>query len=361
MLLDEKEKWGAIYPNGSSNGAMNLVIDKKADFTIGKFGMTSLRNAYMTPSISYYSSQLIIIVPEGEAFTPLERLMKPFRVYIWSFVLAILAITFLVITFIRLKCDKRAQNFVFGAENSTPNLNSWNIFLGGSLHRLPKRNFARTLLCFFIIYCFILRNAYMGALFTFIKSDELVKPPANSIDEMVEKDFKFYMTPSVVELISSIPKIFDRQLIISPAEVQAIRVNMTNPLFKGGVLSSMDQTVYFNMINKRNFTLNVCAENLYTIQYPIYFQKNSHLVHRFNKELQLIQANGLTDKVVNFYIQLNFLVPKKSARSPKALELHQVMGCIKILIFGLLVAALVAILETLSRKVSLLRSLFKVV
>lgn len=340
---------------------MNLVIDKKADFAIGKFGLSSLRNAYMSPSISYYSSQLVIIVPDGENFTSLERLMKPFRVYIWSFVLAILAITFLVITFIRLKCNKRVQNLVFGAENSTPNLNSWNIFLGGSLQKLPTKNFARTLLCFFIIYCFILRNAYMGALFTFIKSDELVKPPVNSINEMVEKDFKFYMTPSVVELISNISKVLDRRLIISPAEVPAIRVKMTNPLFKGGILSSMEQTIYFNMINRRNITLNVCAESLYTIQYPIYFQKNSHLVDRFNKELLLIQANGLIDKVVNYYVQLNFLVPKKSPRSPKALELHQVMGCIRILIFGLLVAALVAVLETLSRKVSLLRSIFKVV
>lgn len=361
LLLEEKEKWGALYPNSSSTGAMNLIIDKKADFTIGKFAMTSHRNAYMTPSISYYSSPLIIVVPVGEPFTSLERLLKPFRVIIWSLVLAILIITFLVITFIKWKCDETVQSFIFGARNSSPLLNVLNIFLGGSLHQLPMRNFARTILCVFMIYCLVVRSSYTGLLFTFIKTDVIRKPSIDSIDAMVEQDFKFHMIPSAEELTAEVPKVYERRVIIKPSEVSAVREKMINPSFKGGMLSSLEQIVYFNMMNHRNFTFSVCHEQLFAFQYSIYFQKNSYLVDRFDEELLLFQTNGLIDKVVNQFVQFSFLRPEKSQRSPSAFVLTQFKGSFQILIFGLSIASLVAGLETLSRKVSALRSVFGVV
>lgn len=359
----EKEKWGVLYPNGSATGAMGTIINRKADFAIGKFAMTLLRNQHMKPSISYFSSPLIIVVPPGEPFTSLEKLMKPFRDLIWTFVMAILIIAFAVITLLKWKFDESVQKFVFGARNASPYLNTLNVFLGGSLaqSQSPKRNFARTILCFFMLYCLVVRNSYTGALFTFIRSDVIRKPTLNSIDEMVEKDFTFFMIPTAAELTTEIPKVFERRSVMSAQEVSTIRLKMNDPSTKGGMLSSLEQIVYFNMMNYKKFMLNVCEEKLYTFQYCIYFQKHSHLGHRFDNELLLYQTNGLINNLVSQYVQNDFMKPTSPHRLPKALQLQQLMGSFWILVFGLSLATFVALLECLSRNVVCLQIIFDVV
>lgn len=344
----ESEKWGTINRNGTSTGAMGLIIDKKADLTIGKFAMTSMRNEFMTPSISYFASPLIIVVPRGEPYTSLEKLTKPFRDTIWTAVLAILAMAVGVIALLQWKFNEKVQNFVFGEASASPYLNTLSVFLGGSLTQLPTRNFARTILCCFMLYCLVVRNAYTGALYNFIRSKSLSKPTVDSIDEMVEKDFKFHMLLSAQNLITAIPKVYDRRVVMNSSEVPEMRRRMTDPYFKAGMLSSLEQIVYFNQINGKNFTLDVCSEHLFTFQYTIYFQKHSYLTHYFDLQLLDYQTNGIIENVVSHYSEDRNM---KAAKSPKALELHQVMGSFWLLFYGLALASIVAAIEVVVRKV----------
>jgi hypothetical protein len=345
LTLTEKEKWGVFRENGSSTGALGMIIKGEADFTIGKFALTSLRNVYMTPSMSYYSSPLIIVVPHGEPFTSLEKLTKPFRETIWTLVMAILLIALSAIAILKWKFNGIVQNFVFGERNASPYLNTLSVTLGGSLTQLPSGNFARTILCIFMLYCLIVRNSYTGALYRFIRTDSLRKPTVDSIDEMVEKDFKFYMIPQAAEFTTDIPKLYTRRQVINPSDVQSIRAKMTQPSFKGGMLSSLEQIVYFNMINRKHFTVNVCKERLFTFQYSIYFHKKSFLVHNFDLEILDYQANGLIANVVEKYVHSRFLRPVRSKKGPKALQLSQVMGSFWLLSFGLIISFTVAVIE----------------
>jgi Ligand-gated ion channel len=358
--LTEKEKWGDLYLNGTSNGATNMIINKKADFTIGKFAMTSLRNNYMAATFSYYSSPLIIVVPFGKPLTSLERLMKPFRRFLWILVLVVTVSAITFITFIKWKCNKAIQDFVLGTNNTSPYMNILAVFLGGSLAKLPGRNFARFLLAIFLLYCLVLRNSYTGALFTFIKSDNIHKPTLSSIDEMVDQNFTFYMIPASAQLTKEIPKVYNRRSIISAGQVPEFRMKMTDHSFKGGFLSSLEQIVYFNMINHKNFILKICPEQLYTFQYSLYFQKHSPFIHYFDLELLDYQANGLITNIVNKYVQFRFMKQENGQKAPKGLEIHQVMGILKVLIFGLTLAALVAGLECLSNSVLSLKKMFAV-
>lgn len=68
-----------------------------------------------------------------------------------------------------------------------------NIFFGGSLVRLPTRNFARTLFCIWIFACTVLRSAYQGALFDFIQKPKSVAP-LDTVDELIQHDYTLYMT-----------------------------------------------------------------------------------------------------------------------------------------------------------------------
>lgn len=351
LILTDEEKWGMLHLNGSSTGAVKMIMNKKADFAIGKFALTVVRNKFMTPTFSYYSSPLIIVVPYGKLLTSLERLLKPFRRFVWLFVLVTCFLGVVFIVFVRHKCKKDVQDFVLGSKNTSPLFNMFVVLLGGSLVKLPRRNFARTLLSMFLLYCLVIRNSYTGALFTFIRSDNIRKPSLNSIDEMFDQNFTFYMVATAAELTKAFPKIHQRRTIIRAEIVPRIRNKMTDPEFQGGLLSSLDQIVYFNAINHKNFTINVSSEKLSTFHYAIYFEKESPFVHNFDLEILEYRANGLINNFVDKFVQLRYMKRLNVRKAPKALCFSQVMGSFKILIFGLSLSSVVAVLELLSKRI----------
>ena len=306
---------------------------------------------FMSATFSYYSSPLVIIVPHGQPVTPLERLLKPFQKEVWIFVLLVFALAATVIAFTKLKCSEAQQHFVLGTENSTPFFNLFVVFVGNSLSKLPTRNFSRTLLCIFMLYSLIIRNSYTGALFDFIKNNNVHKPSIDSIDKMIELNFTFYMITSAGQLTAEIPKLYERRHLISPGDVPVIREKMTNSSFQAGLLSSLEQVVYFNMINQKNFVVNVCPEPLYTFHYAIHLQKNSPFLHNFDLKIADLQTAGFVNYLVNKYVQFSFMKNKNYKNSPKALEKHQLNGSFELLYFGLIFSFAVFILEYLSVRV----------
>lgn len=57
---------------------------------------------------------------------------------------------------------------------------------------VPARNFARSLLMIFILYCLVIRTLYQGGLFENLQSEDLGHT-ADTITEMLDRGFKFYM------------------------------------------------------------------------------------------------------------------------------------------------------------------------
>ena len=200
--------WGQLYENGTSTGAIEMVIKGKVNLTIGYYIVTPLRNLMMSASSSYYTSSLVWIIPAGRQLTSIEKLIKPFSPTLWSAVIIVFIISFLIISMIG--CFTiTIQNFVFGRSIRTPGLNVINVFFGGSLVQTPTRNFARTLLCFFLLYCLIIRSTYQGALFKYMQMDSRT-PVMVDDQEMVHADYHFYTFQNSYEHISNLPSIRER-------------------------------------------------------------------------------------------------------------------------------------------------------
>lgn len=138
-----------------------MVMEKEINLTIGYISSTPARNYYMTASYIYFTSNLIWITPPGRLFTSFEKLFKPFNSVLWVCIIIVFTLSFVTVLVLRYQ-SKKAQNFVFGRNISTPFLNLINIFFGGSLNKTPVRNFARTLLALFMVYCLIIRSSYQG-------------------------------------------------------------------------------------------------------------------------------------------------------------------------------------------------------
>lgn len=132
-----------------------------------------------------------IAVPPGEECDSYEKLLLPFDVEVWALIIATFVISYSVIFIINLS-KPHVRNFIFGRNVTTPSLNVAAHFFGISLKVLPGRNFARFLLTTFALYCLIIRTAWQGKSFEFMQK-EMRKPEVKSIDELIEKNFTFFM------------------------------------------------------------------------------------------------------------------------------------------------------------------------
>ena len=199
--ISDEIRWGTLNENGTSTGAMKMVIDGEVDLTLGMYPITALRNKFMTSSQAYFTTAFILIIPPGEPLTSFTKLFQPFQDTVWILLLTSFIVGIVVITIIKLQSNG-IRNFVFGPSNNTPFVNIMNIFLGGSMHLLPSRNFARSILMFFILFCLVERSLYQGALFQFLQSNERSNP-IPSITKLIRNDFKFYMVDSALEFTES--------------------------------------------------------------------------------------------------------------------------------------------------------------
>lgn len=250
-----------------------------------------------------------------------------------------------------MKTNKKTNALILGENSSSPFFNTFVAFIGQNVPdvRVPHGNFARSLLCIFMLYALVLQNSYSGALFEIMSLDKLRKPHVQTIDEMVKKNFKFYMQlPGQSLPDKGFKNIYDRRVRINASDYELMKMyeKLRNPHFKGGLMSSLDSIQYFNSKNYKNFTLNICPEHLYPLNFAIYFPKNAYiLVERFNKEIKLLKESGIIKKFTKSNILPEFDKVKTSENHPKVLNLDQLYGSFIILIFGLTSALFVFCIE----------------
>ena len=201
-----KDLWGTLNENGSSTGAMKMVLDGTVNSTIGT--SSELKFRLLSSSHAYYTSSLAWMVPPGRELTSLNIIIKPFELDLWILVTAVFLISMLVVLVIK-RCPIKTRNFIMGENVASPSLNIVKICLGVTLVRTPTRNFARTLLCISILYCIIIRCSYQGSLFKFMKMDNK-EPIVNSFDEMLKRNYFFYMRHTSIEYVIKFPDVLKR-------------------------------------------------------------------------------------------------------------------------------------------------------
>lgn len=198
-----------MFENGTSSGALREVIDGNADLTAGMFVLTILRSEFMDHTRTHLSFPFVLVAPHGKKFTSLQKLFRPFNSLTWILVSLVFVGAFAVIFGIKQFKRKNVENLVFGEKvESTPYLNLVNIIFGGSMRKLPSKDFPRQLLATFLIFCLVIRNVYQGLLFQNMQVEDRMQP-VTTIDEMIEQDFYFYMYPIYQDHTENL-KIYER-------------------------------------------------------------------------------------------------------------------------------------------------------
>ena len=199
---------GFVLDNGTTEGSWRALKERRADLSISNWGLKPNRLKIFDASTAYFSEKIIFVVPPGKEFGMFDKLLFPFKPFLWillsfSFFAGIFSI------FIIKRKSKKIQNFVFGEKVKHPSLNLLTACIGGSQNILPKRNFARFLLAIFLLYSLVIRSLYQGSYFKHLQSDERHQE-VQSIQEIIDKKLKIFCFIGVVDTFKGSEKLKKR-------------------------------------------------------------------------------------------------------------------------------------------------------
>lgn len=323
---------------------MRMIMDKEVNLTLGFFSKSLQRDEHMTASYVYHSSNMIWVIPPGHQISSFAKLLRPFGEEVWFGFLAVLACAYSAVLFFKSR-SRNVQNFVFGQDNSSPGLNIVNIMLGGSISRVPFRSFARTILGVFMIYCFIVQNAYQGALFKFMQMT-VREPAIADTDELIAKNFTFYMVTSSRVRVSELPKILALTKFGNYENFVKLYSEILSPDFRGALLSSSEHLAYRNVKNYPERYYNHAPEVVFKSNLVIYFVKDTCFKKQVDMLIVRLLNGGFLSQWASNFIDNHFLTQRK-AKQAVALNMKQLEGCFQVFSVGLTLSCVVFVLEML--------------
>lgn len=209
---------GYLYDHGVSKGPLRCVVDGQADISATNWWLKSNRLEVLDATTSYTSDQIVLLIPRSEVFTAFEKLMYPFSPVVWIMILLCFAMGFAVITAV-LRCGSgNARTFVLGTSVHHPVLNMFVAFMGGSQNVLPAKNSARLLLMTFLMYSMVIRTLYQGSYYKLMK-ENIRHKEIQSLEEIVQKNYKLYVVPGVGDMFDDIGTIKDRLVVCFEANI----------------------------------------------------------------------------------------------------------------------------------------------
>lgn len=333
---------------------MKAAIDGNVDVAVGFMSLQLIRTKFLSETSSYASIPLAIVVPHGEEYSGIEKLIRPFHSEVWWIICLVNMIGILSI-FVIFYFPIKVYNFIVGRNVKNPMYNLFAVIYGIPQHVLPGRNFARYILMCFMLYCLTLRSVYQGRVYQMIKSDER-KPELSSIQEMIDRKFHFYLYETLAGRVQDF-RFYPLRIVYPNEQQRMYRMKTLNPSFKGVMFNYLDQIMYVNQKSYRNHTFIVCKELFITNQFVFYFRKNHYLVEDINAKLHLMLANGMIQHITAKYVDPKFLKIVQNTNERKVLTVDHFAGAFKLLAIFSLMATMMFVLEILTKikKLSLLK------
>ncbi|XP_058811320.1 ionotropic receptor 21a-like [Topomyia yanbarensis] len=301
QIAPNGSQWGFAREKGNSTGLMKLIQEELVDFGVGCLAFTYDRHVYLKPGIAHYTSLVLFAVSAGRPFTAFEKLFCPFSPTVWYLTVVYLAIGTVVIFGLQFT-SLRVRNFVYGSEQTAAYLNLLQIFFGGGIGRTPGRNFARTLLLLWVIFCFVIRTLYQGSLYLYLQRS-MSHAPLETMDDIHRSGIPYYMLEIGERYFNTMPHILERTTLVPPGKDSLGKTieRLGRGTIDGAVLIPLDQAAYHNKIYPKREFVNVAKERVAVYPVGFYYPKKSGLTAVFDEQIRNIQSTGLIDFWVRRY------------------------------------------------------------
>lgn len=334
---------GILFDNGTATGFLKQTIDGEIDMLIGFYYLTYQRTQFMSFTESHYSIPLVIMIPYGEPFSAFEKLYVPLQSTVWISLLITSLGGMIVISIVYFQKSESIKKFIFGENLHHPYMTMFIVAMGSDLKVLPRRNFARSLLMMFMLFCLVMRSVYQGSLFLVLQSDGR-HPEVQSVEQMMEKNFVFYIRETIEHNIKNMV-FYNRRKVVKFDDYPMLRQKTLNPYFRGGVIQPLLEVIYLNQQNYKNFTYNVLKEYLFDIQIVCYFPKNSYLVETLNEKIGILKSAGLVNLWMEKYIDRSYVKMDQSQVGARVMSITHLLGNFQMLLIGYCAAIMIFIVE----------------
>ncbi|XP_075155866.1 uncharacterized protein LOC142229211 [Haematobia irritans] len=344
------EQRGLVLPDGSLTGAIKMLNERVADISMGSFRCTLQRSTVLTPSSTFYQTfQVFAVLALKQALGSFEVITYPFDIYIWfislGLTLGLVASSYLCSVF-----NKKILKFIYDTTSlSIINANIIAITLGQPTIGEQRRNFARYFATLWVLWTFVLRSTYQGALFDFLNSQKTIDPP-DTTKELTERNYRLVVNLATSDAFSGVPSIRDKQLQVQIMNVSdtgmfpVLEENPDKPLVSG---SPRDFLVHYVNSFRKFGVFHVLPEAIFSQQLCVYFSKHSYLVNIFDHLLKNLRSFGLIDHWAKQVFDDRFLETLPANTETIPLSLSHVSSVFMLCVYAYGFSTLVFIIEVI--------------
>lgn len=165
------------------------------------------------------------------------------------------------------------------------------------------------------------------------------------------------MSPSELHRNKTIFLYRKRIRIYDGEEIETLRNATLGHTFNGGVLTPIENDLYFNNDPEKSYTFKFLTRPLAVIPVVTYFRKNSYLVEVFDEKLEKFESSGLISYWTNLYTKRKYSKAPDSS-GPKQLTVETILGSLQLLFFGWVVAFTAFVAELIHFKSKEFRNYF---
>jgi hypothetical protein len=117
-------------------------------------------------------------------------------------------------------------------------------------------------------------------------------------------------------------------------------------------MTSLTDVLYRNQQTHKEFVLQICKEQLMTVNIVMYFPKNSFLRDAFNKKLGELLTAGIVQYWVQKFADPRFLNVLTASSTQQKLSIEKLSGVFNIWLIGLVISLSVFLIEVIWGKVT---------
>lgn len=346
QLVEGGEPWGYLYENGTGTGAIAKLLNNETDLIFGDYFLKLDRLTWFDNTVAYFTSRLVYVIPPSAPFSSFQKLSAPFRKNVWISLLAFYTMATLSILVIK-RLSVEVKNIVFGSKAHYPFTNMILITLGMSQRKEPRGRFARTVFILFLMFCLVIRSVYQGSLYRFLQSDGPGRE-IKSFDDLIKKDFKFYIGTGFKEMGHSNPEFYRRRVIVSSGFPKIFK-QFSNPYFKGTFITPGQNIAVLNKEQTYNITFQILSSEVFaTVSVVMYHNKDFFLAPAINEVIQKLQSGGVILHL--HYRYFKRIQKQREGDTRKPLNVGHLFGAFEILFGGSVIALAIFIVELIFGK-----------
>lgn len=282
----------------------NDVLDGFSDVTFGGYPLHVIITETLDPAIPYAKEYLKWYVPCGKPIPRSEKVANIFKPHMW---LTIFFVFMLAAVVMRL-LSKRSKLFEFESQSfrdvSICVYNVWAVSMGVPVSDMSRNSTMRFVFLCLVWYCFAIRTLFQTC-FTSILVNPGIIDQIRTIEELYQSDLLYFRNEDMDSLMEFTVPDYHKEIRLKKKECGHWGECMTEYLN-----SQHGATVSFGVFTEYAVLSSVPAgseepqlctlrENIYTLDYTMYFRKGSPFLATFNKVIRRIMESGLILKSTN--------------------------------------------------------------